>query len=266
MLVVCNGMLRSGSTLQYSFVRTLLEITSRGIGAGHAEPSSIDDAQLARWIESDTITVIKMHNIDSRIVSSLAEEKVAVCYIYRDIRHVAASMRRKWNPLWPELIKSLDQAVASFETLTAIPGVLVQRYESVLADQVGSVQQIANHLRIELGQRDLDEVVRLCSPASVHELASGFTVRQKISHSINSFGQRLPSRIRLALHRSGVVSTARRLGVSQSVYDKRTLLHPEHITSGSLQVSGQFCDLSEVEMSELADRYASFFQQGNYVI
>lgn len=266
MLVVCNGMLRSGSTLQYNFVRTLLERTSRGAGAGHAEPAEIDDCQLAIWTASETMTVIKMHNIDSRVVSLAMDNKATICYIYRDLRHVAASIRRKWNPPWPEILTRLDEAVASFETLTNMPEVLVQRYESVLASEVNCVQQISEHLGLEVTPGESAEVVRLCSPPAARDLATGLTARQRFSHSVNALGQRLPRPIRLSLHRAGIVYVVRKIGVSQTVYDQRTLLHPDHITSDLSTADDNFRDLSDAEITELNSRYAAFFQQGNYVI
>ncbi len=266
MLVVCNGMLRSGSTLQYNFVRMLLELKSSAVDARHAEPATIDDDLLASWCASKAMTVIKMHSIDPRVVALLMDNKATICYVYRDLRHVAASIRRKWNPPWPEILASLDGAVASFDELTNMPGVLVQRYESLITNEVEAVQQIAEHLGLDVTPEEFDEIVAMCSPAAFRELATDFTARQKFFHSINAAGRRLPLPVRLALRRAGVISVGRKLGISQFVYDQRTLLHPDHITSDPSMADDKFRDLSDTEITELNTRYAAFLKHGNYAM
>ena len=63
MLIICNGMIRSGSTLQYDMVRTLVEWLQMGHNQGYIGPAALAlrEADLKAWEEDDQLHVINSH-------------------------------------------------------------------------------------------------------------------------------------------------------------------------------------------------------------
>ncbi|MCK4348102.1 MAG: sulfotransferase domain-containing protein [Thermoplasmatales archaeon] len=258
MLIVCNGMMRSGSTLQYNLVRCFLENMGAGEGRGYFVKKGLSDDKLEQWVDDDSYHVIKMHEIHPKVIHLSSTDSVFIFYIYRDIRDVAVSAKRKFKCENEEqFIKALDTALAVYYEIKTIPGVLIQKYEDVVRDIPSAIQEYCDVLSIKLTEENIISVVRKCSIDNTIELANkthnSFTFRMK------EFFDRASS-----LNKN-LRALLLRLGMPANMYDKRTLLHRGHISKDKGQSGIWRNNLTELEVEMIENRYGSWLRETGYM-
>ena len=173
MLVLCNGMPRSGSTLQYNVVRCLAEAAGRGEGHGfnsiHAgHEAAPGEAALHAWSQDGDLHVVKMHEVVPRLADLLTDGSVRVCYIYRDLRDVAAFAKRALGHRGDDLLRVIADAVSHFQQLSdlrvAHPDAVVwQRHEDVYGDLRGAIREAAGFLGVPGDTETVEGVYDRCS-------------------------------------------------------------------------------------------------------
>lgn len=152
MLVICCGMLRSGSTLQYQLAVSLLEKTGLGFGIG--DPRHLDCQELVK-ANPATIQVLKVHKFKhlQHVEEAIAQGKAKCLYTYRDVRDVAVSLMNLRQIGFKELIwrhQEVQQSLNDFQAWTSLEGVMISRYEQMVNNIPQEVLRIAKHLNIEL--------------------------------------------------------------------------------------------------------------------
>jgi len=238
MLVICNGMMRSGSTLQYNISATLLEthfgVTRMGF-LGKKDAPEVRD-RLLRTARKDAWAIVKMHEF-----IALPEEHaghVMMLFTFRDLRDIAASVRKKWDYPFEQIIDILDAMVLLEGKTRRWPNSLIQKYEHMYRDLRGSVAEIAAMLGIEP------------SPATCEVLAERFSIEQ--------VSQRLNSNWR---YRIG--STMRRV-LARKPFDPATLLHQGHISASQGRPGAWEDVMSPAEIKTLDARYGDWLVAHGY--
>lgn len=219
MLVVCCGMPRSGSTLQYQIVCELIERA----GLGHRPatwPSPIEPAMASG---PRPIHVAKVHDPDPRL-ATLDPRFTRHVYVYRDVRDAIASHLQKHRAagrpdIPPEELGALVRRtmLAPFDHFAAIPGILVSRYERMIEDVPGEVRRIGAYLGVP------------AEGAAAEGIAAG---------------------LGLAAQRRYLDARDWRPG---EVWDGRTLLHRHHISDGRV---GKFREVLSAEQLREVERVA----------
>lgn len=161
MLVVCNGMIRSGSTLQYNIVKSLLEETGNAKGHGYlkAGEQRTELSSLTRYSESNQWHYFKTHEIDEVVGSSIKNNRLFVIYIDRELYDVAASAKFKWKLKEDELINSVIRAVDERNRLPNFSQVLRQKYELVTSGSSYCGIEIADFLGLDISTDRIGEIV-----------------------------------------------------------------------------------------------------------
>lgn len=161
MLVVCCGMPRSGSTLQYQIVCELIE--RAGVGERpEAWPSPIEPEM---GVGLRPVHVAKIHDPDPRL-DAFDPLFVRYVYVYRDVRDAIASHLQKLraageDDIPPERIGDVvrEQMLDPFAHFTTRPApMLVSRYEEMVADVRGEVACIATFLGLRLQPDDCRQI------------------------------------------------------------------------------------------------------------
>lgn len=244
MLVLCNGMIRSGSTLQYNYVRSVVERAGRGRGEGYYGPDDYVEFadRFERWSRERRIHVIKSHDLHPESVAWTKAGRLRICYVYRDLRDVAVSAKEKWGYPRDELVRALDRAVQIFYSVGSVRPRLTQRYENMIADPIGAIRSIARYLEIEVDPETLLAVQQTCSADAARRLIR----RMRINPIVQ---------IRRGLQRVGAVDP---------VYDDRTLLHPDHISRHGGSPGRWRSALSTEERDLIETRYRRWLQETGY--
>ncbi len=191
MLLVCCGMPRSGSTLQYNIAWKVAQAAK--LGHPVAWRSSGDWSRATRTLEdlaaSPELYVIKMHfppdNVKALAVSG---QPVRFVYVQRDLFDVIYSMKLKFNFKLPHAIDRVRDALDTENWLLQRPAVdvLIQDYSLLLENLPEAVRQIAAFEKTEPGANVIDRISGELSIASAYEKSRRKTprfehLRRKIS-------------------------------------------------------------------------------------
>lgn len=266
MLVICDGMIRAGSTLQYNVARRLAEILGVGIGESELKKrldgsSHITDPELFALAIDRTTYVIKIHNLKEWIYPRAFEivpaASIRVCTIYRDLRDVAVSARRKWRYTFDELLELLDEQMRDARDLDSLPvqvPVLSQYYETVMRDLPAAVRQIAAFLDLT----PTDEIVRQIADECSVEVAlqTMTTVQERLRVAVHTIGKKNS----VAAHRLLTLARNGKL----NFLDETTLIHYNHI-SRTLGASGVWkTDLKHEDARVITQRYWNWLVEKGY--
>lgn len=205
--VICCGMYRACSTWQYEVVGHLIEAHRRGERLGYVEgaeyrPSLVE----GHW------RVLKCHDRHPNFDRALDRGVAIAIYAHRDVRDVVDSMRHKTGKSFEGLMGEglVHRILSNDRHWSGRPGVLVQRYEDLVADPTGGVAALAGRLGIEPEDGEAEAVAACYSPASNRKRAEA---------------------VREQLRARGVDPD----GPGQALrYDPKTLLHLNHLRRGAV--------------------------------
>ena len=165
MLIICCGMPRSGSTLQFNMVWKCVNSANQGERLEWQAASTWENqrSELLSAVADSRIFVMKIHKVP-KVLKDIAEEdgRVRFVYIHRDIRDVVYSMKVKFNFSVAHALARVGDSAGLEEWLVAGPegAVLVQEYEDVFADPLGALQQVDNWIGTSLDPKGLARIHR----------------------------------------------------------------------------------------------------------
>ena len=159
MWLVCGGMKRSGSTLQYQLAALLVE----RLGAGRRYPEQELHGTMGvpeKEPPGGGWTVFKTHICSERVASLLRGGEAKAVYVFRDLRDVVVSLMAMKGHTFEKTMarRDLPKAVEQSGKWLACPGVLVSRYEEVIADPANEVTRIGGHLGLDVPRSLAEEI------------------------------------------------------------------------------------------------------------
>lgn len=150
--IFVGGMIRSGSTLQYQILSTLVTEKLGGSSLGFVEAGEIDAFLAAR--EADPTTrfpcVIKSHVCTVGIRERLAGDSALAFYTHRDIRDVVVSGSRNFDVPVDDFISGrfIDEAVCEGFLWAANPAVAVSDFQGLVGDPCAWIAEMLEILGI----------------------------------------------------------------------------------------------------------------------
>src|SRR5580692_10544334 len=96
MFIICCGMLRAASTLQYQIASDLVERAGLGQRVGWLEGGDLERA-VGGNDRKGQLLVLKTHSYDSALGGMLDAGDARALYSYRDLRDVSVSACRKFG-------------------------------------------------------------------------------------------------------------------------------------------------------------------------
>jgi hypothetical protein len=150
MLVICCGMMRAGSTLQYHLTTSLVEELGLGLRGGNFSEYDLPDF-LRTYQPSNQITVIKCHEYVPEVAKVAQHDQVKAVYIYRDVRDVVVSMMNRDQKPFLRLVRNLPASqIRQYHYWTNFPEVLISVYETIYQNLPLEVTRIAAFLGIHI--------------------------------------------------------------------------------------------------------------------
>ena len=249
-------MIRSGSTLQYNIVRSLLENMKLGKGHGYFDANEyvVPERQLKQWANDKYYHVIKMHDLHPKAEEMTKSGLVKICYIYRDIRDVAVSANNIWSDKGEKLIESLDKAIKIYYDIKKIPNVPMQKYEDVVGNLPNAVKEIADFLNINPNEEVINVIVRDCSIESMKKISIKMIFIKKLLIFMRTI---TPTKLRPFLRKASGLR-------GYAYFDKNTLLHPGHISKNIGAIGVWKTALEKHEINIITTRYQSWFIEAGY--
>ena len=232
--VLCAGMIRSGSTLQFQLASSIVEHAGQGRRMKYV-PESDFETMLNRHTNDAEFRVFKAHVCTSMLAKIAQTDGARVIYCYRDIRDVAVSAMRKFDMSFDALVNAgwLDQAVTDYYAWTNMPNVLVSRYEEMNYNLMQEASRIADFLGLNVDSEALSLL------AEQYDLP---VQQQRIDALKQRYGQSI--------------------NTSDIVFDEVELLHHNHIHKG--EVDGWRHLLLPLQQSFLTERYSQWLLSLGY--
>jgi len=215
--VICAGMYRACSTWQYEVAAHLVEHHRRGSRLGYLMPGQYagPDGRTATEGGSTSSTVpgwrvFKSHDGHGCFAAAIAQGRAVAIYAYRDVRDVVFSLMHKRGWTFEQLLRQgmIHQVLANDRFWTRQPGVLIQRYDDLLADPVGGVLGLARHLGIALADGEAAEI------AAAYSLESNRARTEALRRRLELAGLDLSQ------------------AANSQICDPSTLLHWNHVRNG----------------------------------
>lgn len=166
MWVLCCGMHRSGSTLQYQIVTKVAQFHPNAHILGWVE-GQLEEQSRELLDSPDVLYIAKLHNYDPMVAEFWAEHHPKAIYIYRDIRDVVVSTMHMQSWVFDslEMTSRVNEVLQNDLHWTRQPGILVSRYEDVMAEGgvAAEVRRIADYVGVSLAAEQIDDIAQSVS-------------------------------------------------------------------------------------------------------
>lgn len=201
MLIVCNGMYRSGSTLQHSLVKEIMGPDSvRDVGFFDAHSVIDKKEELQHMALDGQCYLIKTHASLPPLAGN-----VRFIYSHRDLRDVAVSLYSKMECTHEVMIAMIGESLDVYKSLKKLPSdsMLIQGYKELTCEFERSIKDLADYLGVSLTQPQIEGIKAKLNIESV-------AAKLDRSAGLRKFLVYINSRLRLA-------SSLRALGVPAGV-------------------------------------------------
>jgi len=223
--IICCGMPRSGSTLQYQIVKACLELNDNVEVHGWLEEDEYESFFKSCKKSNGLTTLIKIHNFHNLFKDNRLFSNSKFIYVHRDVRDVFISQMNKMEKSFNEILLSdffVDIHFHFYKWLN-FPNSYRTTYKRLMENMTKEVQNITFFLDLNISEVQVQGIVEDLS----------------IDNQLKKI---------------------RNLD-SDEIFDKQTLLHPNHINSGE---QGQFKNLSFIQRYKLENRMKSLLNEQGY--
>lgn len=172
-IVLCCGMPRSASTLQYQLA--IFASERRGPTAARGWYDGTPLTELIAQVPDGETWVYKVHNhrAEYRFEEAAAAHDVRGLSTWRDVRKVVASYRELHakSMWWVARTQVLEILIRDHRRWSEAPGVLMQSYAQLTDDTAVALAAIAEHLGVSLDEDDLADATTRFDRARQHRRA-----------------------------------------------------------------------------------------------
>ncbi len=185
---------------------------------------------------ADGWTILKTH--EAPLEKAFYDERVRVLFSYRDVRDIAASIKKKWGYSFDQILSVVQDMIEIDRAFDDIPGVLVQSYDTLYADLPAATREIAHFLNVKLDDEDL---VRIAGALSVD--ASKERIEARSKNPVVRFLGRLSGRFQV---------------------DPKTQMHDDHISASGGRDGDWKNQFTEAQIITLNKRFGDWLEMHGY--
>jgi hypothetical protein len=207
-IIICNGVIRSGSTWSFNVGRLLGELLARRRGhdfqSVYLEAQGLDQFLLNKALLQSGVGVIKGHAVGPVALDWIRTGKAKAICTYRDPRDCVASDLRFWGKGFEA---SLERVALSFRMLPIYNDfgrTLFVRYEEMMLDRLWQIRRIAAYVEVALDPKEAEWIDSTTNMQSSKKIADELPNRREGFDTVTDERRR----------------------------DRMTLLHANHIGSG----------------------------------
>lgn len=214
--IFCCGARRSGSTLQYNIVADIVENTNSGIRIEFVSPADFPLIK-EKYKEVAGYKVFKTHFLTEEIKHEIEVEGALAFYTYRDVRDVIVSLiNKEWAKKEKKSIKDATIKYLNdyYSWMNIENNLVLRKYEEFYLKINKECDFIANVLKLKLDE-DVKQMI-------VDKL------------SLNNLKEKLQQRDVDVVEYNG------------NHFDKKTLLHINHINNGDANQFLDFLNIDEI--------------------
>jgi hypothetical protein len=222
MKIICMGLPRSGSTLQYNIVKALLKEAGRDyLDIGYCESSISEDI-----FSGEDFVLLKTHYYHELMSSS----DTLVLISYRSFYESYVSASEKWGEDFKTFYDKNRKILDDIGRINSPEKIAWQSYENELfeGNNIHAIRNLNNKLGLNLNELQMLKVSDSCRVDSLRKITN-YTHLEKGYHYFNRIVQRTPIFIKAPL-RILKVATFIRKYIPANVSDDQTLLHRDHFS------------------------------------
>ena len=191
MFVVCVGLSRSASTLQYNIARELVCNKLGGKDFGYSKSKRYIYRIVSSYSKGGN-AIIKTHRYCDFYKDELfVKGNVKFLCTFRDLREVTVSIMRAYNASFEDRMKKrdLEIEIERFHKSKQLRPLLIQNYTELVTDLEKAVGDIADFLEIDLSENDILRICEDYSRASQKKKIEEYnkTLKCKFVSCINNF-------------------------------------------------------------------------------
>lgn len=154
MIILCGGMVRSGSTWSFNVCRSLLKTANLPYISGYfGEEEQVDRAIREATIDLSQSLIIKAHVPGPQSLSMIREGTVKNIFTFRDPRDIICSRMKFENRGFESVLEVTVQNCSIYNWYRQFTPTLFIRFESMMADPISEIQRISNFLNLDLDDR-----------------------------------------------------------------------------------------------------------------
>ncbi len=160
-LILCTGILRSGSTWSYNVCRELAQSQARKqrrpFGSAYLTEPQLDFFLNSQGAAIPGPTVLKTHNVGSVAREWIRSGRASVVCTFRDPRDCVASMLKFFRQDFAGAARRMLADLELLNIYQSSHGLLI-RYEDMMSDSLAQIEKIALHLRIFVDRAELRRI------------------------------------------------------------------------------------------------------------
>lgn len=199
MLIICAGMLRSGSTVQRQIVSALVDKLQLGETIAPVNKQQLVDNYEA-WALSERWYVYKIHEYVA--MPEAKYEHVKVLTTMRDLYDVTVSLMHFLNKDFEATIHStewLSNIPNVLSWLTAYPRLCISDYETLVHQLLTEVWHIAGYLNCTISVSEAEQIAAQCSLAANRQRIAAnkpfndpdYMAARQIYHGLGAYSKEL---------------------------------------------------------------------------
>lgn len=245
MLIICCGMPRSGSTLQFNVVWKILEFASLGEKVPWRRNDDWDSAnnELREMALSEQCYAIKIHAV-SDTIRNIAREtgRVRYVYVHRDLRDVFVSMQVKFDMSPQKAITRIRGSLQLEDYLASLKpqSVLCQPYVSLFQNLPDAIVEISSFLKAELSLKQFEAIL------SDVNIDIAYTKSRKRKVPFEHLRRRISTLLR----------------IKTAFSDEQLMLHPKHVSEHKGQIGIWKTKLNKEHQAMLKEEFGERIAQG----
>lgn len=261
-VIACVGYPRSGSTLQFNLLIGILEsVRVRFKSLGYMPVEEQYDFVSSVDMTSKDIIVFKAHEIDKRLVG---DDGVYIVNSYRDLRDSYLSHKLKWNTDLEQFITQHERFMINYKVFDGYERAICQSYEDKIRDRKEAVRDLIKFFNIECTASIVSEEVSKKNSISHFRNSNEVSPRQRLIILVNNIFIRFPSGLKKLSRRLGISKFIRHYIVPHDVEDKKTLMHPNHISVTEGEPGKWKEMLDQREIDEINARFSDWLSSKGY--
>ena len=199
--------------MQYNLVAELIKRTQSGVKIGFKKPEKFKNIQ-EKYAHHKSYVVFKSHVMTPEIEEEFKKGNAIGLKTIRDIRDVVVSLAHKKDRTYDYIInKRLQYHLDIFKPWEKIDQMYTARYEDFAFDLKNEIIRIAEYLEIEVTDEIVDAIYDKCN---------------------------------IETHKKYI----EQVDYTDKKYDKKTMLHPNHIHSGATHQWKEKLDINQIEEIE----------------
>ena len=218
MVILCDGMVRSGSTWSFNVALKLLKScdpSRKAFGTYNDNPAVLAAAIKPRFSN----LVIKSHSLDPFGQELCVRGAIKTIYTWREPSDVVASCTRMFGSSAPHWIGVLRNALRIWRFHQTTNSACIVSYEEIRLEPLAAIERIAGYLGLAIESEQL------------RGIAEEFSFER-----VKRFSQHI-----------GGLEPSRQIRGDYDVFDRVTLFHKDHIRNGGIGYGASQLDHSHLD-------------------